>query len=62
MSERLNAIFKLIVEIKEKHGKQDAAGKLPCPICKGTIHYTVSGFNGHTHGTCADSSCIQWSE
>ena len=62
MSERLNAILKLIAEIKEKHGKQDAAERITCPICKGDLSYTVSSFNGHTRGSCADSNCIQWCE
>jgi len=33
-----------------------------CPICSGTIRYSVAGYNGHIHAACSTSGCVQWME
>lgn len=38
-------------------------GEMPCPKCKsGTLHYSVSGYNGHMHGRCSTPDCFVWME
>lgn len=39
--------------------KADVRDKMPCPICRtGTMHYAISGYNGHIHAKCDTASCI----
>ena len=35
-------------------------GKIPCPICKGELHYYVSILNGHIWGRCMTDGCVRW--
>ena len=35
-------------------------GDIPCPVCGGTVRYSVSAYNGHTAGVCGTDGCIRW--
>jgi len=38
-------------------------GSVACPKCgTGTIHYSVSGLNGHMHAACTTAGCVSWME
>ena len=39
---------------------EDQKGTIECPSCKGTLHYFVSGTNGHIHGNCSTKGCLAW--
>jgi hypothetical protein len=47
--------------ILEKHPKmEDAKGEIECPLCKGILHYTKSGYNNHIWGKCETEDCLSW--
>lgn len=48
--------------IHAKHGKaRGLASTMPCPNnCGGTLHYSISGYNGHIHGKCTTKGCCSW--
>ena len=52
----------LIAAIKEKHGHQHVQATMICPVCQETLHYAVSGVNGHTWGACETEGCLGWVE
>jgi len=56
--------LKAIAEIKQKHGKpiEDVRSTIECPTCNKALTYTVSSYNGHTHGTCETTGCLKWME
>lgn len=35
-------------------------GIIECPMCKGKLHYSISGFNGHIWGKCETEGCLSW--
>lgn len=38
-------------------------GEVRCPVCPyGTIHYQVSGYNGHRHAKCTTDGCVNFIE
>lgn len=38
-------------------------GQIPCSRCgTGTLHYSVSSFNGHMWGKCSTEGCLSWME
>lgn len=41
-------------------GKRGVSGTIPCPICGGTLRYSVAKVNGHIHGSCATPDCVRW--
>jgi hypothetical protein len=51
------------VGVKES-GKpvNDLAGKMPCPVCSKTLHYSVSSYNGHIHARCESDDCVSFME
>ena len=60
--EQMKLSIPLISEIKKEHGMTDAKGTKECPVCGGTLHYTVSEYNGHVWGSCETKDCLQWME
>ena len=50
--------------IVQKHGRaRGLRGEMPCPVeCGGTLHYSISGYNGHIHGGCTTDGCASWME
>lgn len=44
-------------------GKRGVGGSIPCPCCEGgTVHFSVSGYNGHIHAQCSTKGCAAWME
>jgi hypothetical protein len=35
---------------------------VPCPICAGHLHLTISKGNGHVWGRCETEGCVSWVE
>lgn len=33
-----------------------------CPVCNGTLRYSVASYNGHMHGKCETEGCVSWME
>ena len=60
--EQIKLVNPLVSEIKAEHGLTDAKGTKQCPVCDGTLHYTVSSVNGHVWGCCETEDCLRWME
>lgn len=50
---------KIIVE--HSQGKKRVIGHIECPVCKGTLSYSVAS-NGHIHAQCRSGNCLSWME
>ena len=33
-----------------------------CPICNGTLRYSVASYNGHMYAKCETDGCVSWME
>lgn len=42
---------------RKGHG---GAATIVCPVCGGTLHYSVASYNGHMHGRCETEGCAAW--
>jgi ssDNA-binding Zn-finger/Zn-ribbon topoisomerase 1 len=53
-------VVKAIREIKKLNPDKtkDARGEITCPVCKGVLKYSISGYNGHIWGACKTKDCI----
>ncbi len=61
LMENMKKISPLSAQLKEQH-PEGGSGTVPCPVCKNTLHFTVSSYNGHTSGRCETDGCIYWIE
>jgi hypothetical protein len=66
LMQRAFAGFAAVAADAEKRGLQKGnggRGTVACPVCEGgTIHYSVSGYNGHRHAKCDTEDCIAFME
>lgn len=63
MENTVKARQAIIAELKA-HDRQtrNVSGTIPCPICNsGTLRFSIA-YNGHCHGTCSTSGCVNWME
>lgn len=58
--ERTGRAHKAIRE--HANGRRGFATTMACPICSGTLHYSVSGYNGHIHAKCETENCVCFME
>lgn len=41
---------------------RNVSGRIPCPVCNtGALSFSVA-YNGHCHGSCSTSGCVNWVE
>lgn len=60
-SEQLALVIAAMTKIKEINGKRRGIrGTIDCPKCGRPLHYSISSYNGHTHGECETSGCVSW--
>jgi hypothetical protein len=43
--------------LKKGHG---GVGTVECPVCHGTLRFTVASYNGHLWGRCDTQGCLSW--
>ena len=71
VEKRMVAMVFAIAKIKDENNvdiewecptnKNDSKrGIIECPMCKGKLHYSISGFNGHIWGKCETEGCLSW--
>ena len=60
--EKLMLTIPLCARIKREHKGQSWQGVEECPVCKGKLHLSHSGVNGHIWGKCETKGCIKWIE
>lgn len=68
----MNFVISAIKIINKKHNNtpqyefpvsnknKGTKGEIECPKCKGKLHYTISGYNGHVWGKCETENCLAW--
>lgn len=60
---RMVATFPWIASVKARYPRgKGGSGKDACPICRGTIHYSVAAYNGHMHAQCETKGCVNFIE
>ena len=59
---RMGTVMKAIRPWRDAHKRQSACEVVECPICKGRLHLSISGYNGHIHGGCETPDCVSWME
>lgn len=58
---RITQIVQALKLVREQVGaERGVAGKVPCPVCAGDLHYTVAKSNGHIWGMCNTVGCLSW--
>lgn len=62
VSDALTAMSACQDDAKAKGYKKGNGGRgfIPCPICKGRLHYSVASHNGHMWGRCETEGCVSW--
>ena len=61
--EKSKAAMEKVNEIREQHKGESWHGEIECPMgCGGTLHLSISGYNGHMHGRCTTDGCLAWIE
>jgi hypothetical protein len=59
---RMGTVMKGIKPWRDAHKGKSAAEVVECPACKGRLHLSISGYNGHIHGRCETDGCVAWME
>lgn len=47
---------------RQKHKGRSHSEVIECPACKGSLHLSISSYNGHVHGHCKTEGCVSWME
>jgi len=64
--DKLLSIHFVKITIRQRHGRQDAVGKMKCPMCKvGTVKYMYERCRNRdtgpkSQGRCSSEGCIKW--
>jgi len=62
-TERHRKAAPTILKIRAENKGKSAQGTVSCPVCEtGTLHWSISGYNGHMHGRCTTPKCLNWME
>jgi len=60
-AERTGKAIKAIIDHAGKYVKgQGKQGVIECPTCKGKLHYSRAGYNGHIHASCETVGCVRF--
>lgn len=63
--ERMAVLSKVMAGImpwREANKGKSHMEVVECPACKGKLHLSISGYNGHVHGQCETENCVSWME
>jgi len=60
--EEMRLVSPFIKSLKDKHRQQGGFGTDKCPICGNKLHWKISSYNAHMHGTCETDGCLNWME
>jgi hypothetical protein len=61
LMENMKLVYPLISKFKQEN-PSGGQGEVECPVCKGVMQYSVSGYNLHCHGKCKTEGCLSWME
>jgi hypothetical protein len=59
---KMRAVGPLVKRIKRENKGRSNRGVEECPCCKGKLHWTIAGYNGHVHMRCETDDCIAFME
>jgi hypothetical protein len=51
-----------IQPMRDKNKGQGYRETATCPVCKGKLHVSISGYNGHARVLCETDGCVKWIE
>jgi hypothetical protein len=57
--------MEVVMPVVDKWRKKLPIGKqeiIECPECKGRLHLSQAGGNGHVHARCETDGCVAWME
>jgi hypothetical protein len=61
-AERTAMMIAALNAISQHAGKftkgEGSRGVIECPTCKGKLHYSRAGYNGHVHAKCETADCV----
>ncbi len=60
--DKMRLVMEGIAPLRKEHKGKGYAGIIECPACKGKLHLSISSYNGHAHGRCETSGCVNWME
>ena len=60
--DQVEMMLPLLNDLRKKHKHKDWSGTLECPKCKGVLHVSHCGYNGHIWAKCKTENCITWAE
>ena len=60
--DKMRLVMEGIAPLRKEHKGKGYAGIIECPACKGKLHLSISSYNGHAHGRCETSNCVNWME
>lgn len=55
-------VNKALDPIRKEHKGKSWQGTIECPVCKGKLHLSHSGYNGHMRVHCETEECVRWME
>jgi hypothetical protein len=59
---RVGVVMTGIAAWRKKHQGHSHAEIVECPACKGKLHLSIVGSNGHVHAHCETEGCASWIE
>lgn len=59
---RMGVLMRGIAPWRAAHKGKSAHEIVECPICRGRLHLSIAGYNGHIHGRCETADCVSWME
>lgn len=62
MVRQLNLAQPIIAQFKKDFKKKSGVRDVVCPVCGGTLHMSISSYNGHVRGQCDTADCLNWIE
>lgn len=46
--------------VADAGGKKGVTGTVTCPVCGGTLRYSIAAGNGHVAAACRTEGCQRW--
>lgn len=59
---KVDTVAKFLMPIRAEHHGKSHSGVYECPACKGKLHVSIAGYNGHARVMCETKECVRWIE
>lgn len=63
ITQLITIVLPVAAEVKKEKRQRGKTvyGSFECPLCKGELKYSISGYNGHMSGKCG-GCWVEWIE